>query len=161
MSNARGYSFEDSQFFKEMPIKEQRRFRKSVIDMRLEFAKLLRNDESAFDICVKEYQNIGAKGFQTKSKAGRPEIPNSVLAMLLAKYEDRNRIQRTTKEQFFEREIKSNYWTDFHHYKFNSSSAVESALKKAQRLAKESPEFKELSEIYLHVYLRESNYPPS
>jgi hypothetical protein len=158
MSNARGYNYADEEQFKSLSQKEKGKVRSSVIEMRRDFAKLIRKNPSAFHICANEYQAIGEAGFPSSKGAGRPEYPHEVLAYILAKYENRNRIRKTTKQEFCENEIKSVYWTEFRFHKPNSAAAVEDILKRAKKLKKEDPLFAELTAIYLYSTLRGENY---
>lgn len=160
MSNTRGYSYENEESFKNLAIEDKRKIRRSVIDMRREFAKLRSLDPAAFDICAKEFETLGADGFASTKGKGRPEYTREVLAWILARYENRHSKEKTTAEAFYESESQSNYFTEFHVFKPNSASAVKSAIKTAKALQKSDAEFAEMVGIYLHVFIRGESYPP-
>ena len=108
--------------------------------MRRAFAELIADNPEEFDACVKEYQRRGPEGFPKPKSPTRPETPNKVLAFLLADYQSR---ENETRQAWIERKAQEGVRTAdrFQSRQWHGPDAIESNLKKAQKLYKQDTDF--------------------
>ena len=119
--------------------------------MRREFARLIADSPKAFAECVDEYNRCGAEFFPPEQKTGgRPiETPDISLALLLADYRYAQDCGITQRQFLADKASRGiNTGDKFRGRVWHDESAIEAALNKALRRARDNPEFQEQVEFY-------------